>query len=84
LPAGFPALLDTPAPQAYAATMSPIPGKGHDVKPLELTTKDGKKVQLRVPGLPERVKPAGTGERGEAEPPRDDPRPPVNPHHAGL
>lgn len=53
--------------------MSPIPGKGHDVTPLELTTKDGKKVQLRVPGLEPRVAPGGTGERGAAEPPRDDP-----------
>lgn len=64
--------------------MSPIPGKGHDVKPLVLTTKDGKKVQLRVPGLPDPVRPTGTGERGAAEPPREDPRPTVDPSVSGF
>jgi hypothetical protein len=62
--------------------MSPIPGEPLDVKPLELRTKDGQKVTLKVPGLPERVKPTGTGERGAAEPPRDDVRPAHNPNHA--
>jgi hypothetical protein len=28
-------------------------------------------------------KPLGTEQRGNAEPPRDDPRPPVNPDHIG-
>ena len=63
--------------------MSPIPGKGHDAKPQELTTKDGKKVMLRVPGLGDPVRPRGYEQRGEDEPPRDDPRPPLDPHHAG-
>ncbi len=63
--------------------MSPIPGKGHDPKPRELTTADGRRVRLKVPGLPDPLEETGTGERGAAEPPRDDPRPLVNPNHAG-
>ncbi|WP_205698018.1 hypothetical protein [Conexibacter sp. SYSU D00693] len=63
--------------------MSPIPGKGHAPTPLELTTADGQKVKLKVPGLPEPVRPRGYEERGGDEPPREDPRPPgVNPDHA--
>jgi len=64
--------------------MSPIPGEPLDPKPRELTTSDGRKFKLKVPGLPPPVKPQKTEERGSAEPPRDDPRPPVNPGHAGL
>jgi len=64
--------------------MSPIPGEPlHPVKPElgELTTKDGRKVKVKMPGLPPRMKPAATGERGGAEPPHDDPSPPHNPLH---
>ncbi|MCW2995034.1 MAG: hypothetical protein JWQ18_2529 [Conexibacter sp.] len=64
--------------------MSPIPGEPLDPKPRELTTSDGRKFKLKVPGLPPQVKPTKTEERGSAEPPRDDPRPPVNPGHAGV
>jgi hypothetical protein len=64
--------------------MSPIPGEPHKAKPDELTTSDGRTVKLKVPGLPPRPKPGRTEQRGDAEPPRDDPRPPVNPDHAGL
>lgn len=64
--------------------MSPIPGEPLEPKPPELTTKDGRKVKLRVPGLTPRSKPARTEERSSEEPPRDDPRPPVNPHHVGF
>ena len=64
--------------------MSPIPGEPHESRPPDFVTKDGRKVTLRVPGLEPPVKPGATGERGSAEPPREDPRPPVNPHHAGL
>ena len=64
--------------------MTPIPGEPLEPKPQELTTKDGRKVKLKVPGLPPRPQPLATEERGQAEPPRDDPRPPVNPDHAGF
>ena len=62
--------------------MSPIPGEPLDPKPPELTMGDGRKVKIRVPGLSPRSKPAQTEERGSPEPPRDDPRPLVNPDHA--
>lgn len=64
--------------------MPPIPGEPlHPVRPElgELTTKDGRKVKLKIPGLPGRMKPNATEERGTAEPPRDDPAPPHNPLH---
>lgn len=61
--------------------MTPIPGEPLDPKPHELTTKDGRKVKLKVPGLAAPVKPTQTEERGAAEPPRDDPRPPLNPNY---
>jgi hypothetical protein len=63
--------------------MSPIPGEPLDPRPPELTTSDGRKVKLKVPGLAPRPKPVATGERGSAEPPRDDPRLPIDPNHAG-
>jgi hypothetical protein len=63
--------------------MSPIPGEPLDPKPPELTIGDGRKVKIRVPGgLPRPPKPVRTEERGAPEPPRDDPRPRVNPDHA--
>ena len=64
--------------------MTPIPGEPLDPKPPELTTSDGRKVKLKIPGLAPRAKPLGTEERGNAEPPRDDPRPPINPNHVGF
>jgi hypothetical protein len=63
--------------------MSPIPGEPLDPKPQELTTSDGRKVKIMVPGLAPPVKPGRTEERGSVEPPRPDPRPLVNPDHAG-
>ena len=63
--------------------MSPIPGEPLDSKRQELTTSDGRKVKLKIPGLEPQPKPGKTEERGSAEPPRDDPRPPVNPDHVG-
>ena len=63
--------------------MSPIPCEPLDSKRQELTTSDGRKVKLKIPGLEPRPKPGETEERGSAEPPRDDPRPPVNPDHVG-
>jgi hypothetical protein len=63
--------------------MSPIPGEPLDPRRPELTTSDGRKVKLKVPGLAPRPKPDKSEERGAAEPPRDDPRPPVNPNHVG-
>jgi hypothetical protein len=63
--------------------MSPIPGEPHDAKPQELTMSDGRKVKLKVQGLAPRPTRRATEERGSAEPPRDDPRPPINPNHAG-
>jgi hypothetical protein len=62
--------------------MSPIPGEPLEPKPPELTMGDGRKVKIRVPGLPQPPKPKQTEERGGPEPPRDDPRPLVNPDHA--
>ena len=62
--------------------MTPIPGEPHKRSSEELTSKDGKKVTITIPGMPPRAKPTGTEERGAAEPPRDDPRPPLNPNHA--
>ena len=63
--------------------MSPIPGEPHKSKPNELTTKDGRKVKFSFPGLEPRPEPNATEERGAAEPPRDDPRPPIDPNHVG-
>jgi hypothetical protein len=63
--------------------MSPIPGEPLDPKANELTTSDGRKVRIKVPGLAPPVKPGPTQERGSAEPPRDDPRPLINPDHVG-
>jgi hypothetical protein len=64
--------------------MSPIPGEPLDPKPRELTTSDGRKFKLKVPGLAPPIKPARTEERGSEEPPREDPRPPLNPNHTGF
>ena len=64
--------------------MSPIPGERREPKRPELTTRDGRTVRIKVPGLPPQPKPGHTAERGSPEPPRDDPRPPVNPDHAGF
>ena len=64
--------------------MTPIPGDPHKRKEQdELVTKDGRKVKLKIPGLQPRAKAERTEERGEEEPPRDDPRPPHNPYWAG-
>ena len=64
--------------------MTPIPGEPHDHSKQELTTSDGKKFKLKIPGMPPPVKPSGTEERGAEEPPRDDPRPPLNPNTTGF
>jgi hypothetical protein len=64
--------------------MSPIPGEPLEPKLPELTTSDGRRFKLKVPGLAPTPKPAATEERGRPEPPRDDPRPPLNPDHAGF
>lgn len=63
--------------------MSPIPGEPHDSKAPELKTSDGRKFTFKIPGAPP-PKPKGTEERGAEEPPRDDPRPPLNPHTQGF
>jgi hypothetical protein len=64
--------------------MSSIPAEPLEPKPPELTTGDGRKIRVKVPGLASPPKPTRTEERGSAEPPRDDPRPLVNPHHVGF
>jgi hypothetical protein len=64
--------------------MTPIPGEPLDPKPPELTTSDGRKVKLKIPGLAPRPQATRTEERGDEEPPREDPRPPINPHHVGF
>ena len=63
--------------------MSPIPGEPLDPTPQELTTSDGRKFKIKVPGLAPPLKPGRTEERGSEEPPRDDPRPLINPDHFG-
>ena len=63
--------------------MTPIPGEPLDPKPHELTTKDGRKFKLKVPGLPDPVKERGSSERGEVEPPREDPRTALDPNFLG-
>lgn len=64
--------------------MTPIPGEPHRRDEPEFTDKHGRKVKLKIPGLQPRAKPRGAQEKGAAEPPRDDPRPPLNPDHAGF
>ena len=63
--------------------MSPIPGEPLDPKMPDLTDKEGRKVRLKIPGLEQQPKLTRTEERGAEEPPRDDPRPPINPDYAG-
>jgi hypothetical protein len=61
--------------------MSAIPGEPLKQKPHEVTLKDGRKLKVKLPGMPERIKPSGTEERAPAEPPRDNPAPLHNPNH---
>ena len=61
--------------------MSAIPGEPLKRKPHELTLKDGRKLKLKLPGLPPRVEALGTEQRDAAEPPRDNPAPLHNPNH---
>jgi hypothetical protein len=63
--------------------MTPIPGEPLEPKGPELTASDGRKVKLKVPGLKPPVKPRATEQRGSSEPPRDDPRPPIDPNYIG-
>jgi hypothetical protein len=63
--------------------MTPIPGEPLEREPQELTLSDGRKVKLKVPGLAPPVKPKATEQRGGAEPPRDDPRQPLDPNFIG-
>lgn len=64
--------------------MTPIPGEPLNPKDAELVTKDGRRFKLKVPGMAPRPEPKGTEERGSEEPPRDDPRPPINPNTVGF
>ena len=64
--------------------MSPIPGEPLEPTKQELTTSDGRTFKLKIPGLEPAPKPLTTEERGADEPPRDDPRGPLNPHTAGF
>lgn len=61
--------------------MSAIPGEPLKKEPHELTLADGRKLKLKMPGLPPRVTPAATEERGAQEPPHDNPAPLHNPIH---
>lgn len=61
--------------------MSAIPGEPLKPKSHELTLKDGRKLKLKLPGMPPPVQPGGTEERGADEPPRDNPAPLHNPNH---
>ncbi len=64
--------------------MSAIPSEPLKPKPHELTLKDGRKLRLKLPGLPPPVEPLATEERGAAEPPRDNPATPLNPNHGAF
>ncbi len=64
--------------------MSAIPGEPLKQNPHELTLEDGRKLKLKLPGLPQRVEPSGTEERGAADPPRNNPAPPHNPYHGTV
>jgi hypothetical protein len=63
--------------------MTPIPGEPLEPQVPELTTSDGRKVKLKLPGLTTPVKPHATEQRGGAEPPRNDPRAPIDPNVMG-
>jgi hypothetical protein len=60
--------------------MSAIPGEPLKQNPHELSLKDGRKLKLKLPGLPPRAEPLTSEQRGAAEPPRDDPVP-LHPKH---
>ena len=64
--------------------MSPIPGEPLKPKSPELTTSDGRRLKLKLPGLEPEPEPGAIEERSSSEPPRDDPRPPINPDHVGF
>jgi hypothetical protein len=64
--------------------MSAVPGEPLKQKPNEVTLKDGRKLKLKLPGVPPRIKPTATEERGAEEPPRDNPGPRHNPLHGGF
>jgi len=61
--------------------MSAVPGEPLKQKPHEVTLKDGRKLKIKLPGLPPRIEPGKTEERGAEEPPRDNPAPLHNPIH---
>ena len=63
--------------------MTPIPGEPLRPQAPELTTSDGRKVKLKLPGLEPPVKPHATEQRAGTEPPRDDPRQPLDPNFMG-
>ena len=63
--------------------MTPIPGEPLEPQAPELTTSDGRKVKLKLPGLAPPVKPLATEQRGGVEPPRNDPRQPIDPNVIG-
>ena len=63
--------------------MTPIPSDPLKRPPAELTLGDGRKVKLKIPGLDVAAQPSGTTERGAADPPRDEPRLPIDPNAAG-
>jgi hypothetical protein len=61
--------------------MSAIPSEPLKPKPNEVILKDGRKLKLKLPGIPQRIEPTGTEERAAGEPPRDNPAPLHNPNH---
>jgi len=64
--------------------MSAIPGEPLKQKANELTLKDGRKLKLKLPGMPPRIEPTRTEERGAEEPPRANPAPLHNPNHGAF
>lgn len=61
----------------------PIAGEPHDRSSPDLTTSDGRKVKLVIPGLKPPPKPKAAETDESSEPPHDDLRPPVSPDEVG-
>ncbi|HEY1540274.1 MAG TPA: hypothetical protein VGF63_12805 [Solirubrobacteraceae bacterium] len=61
--------------------MSAVPGEPLKRKPHDVTLKDGRKVRLKLPGMPPSVEPATTKEAAAAEPARESPAPRQHPEH---
>jgi hypothetical protein len=64
--------------------VTPIPSDPLKRPPPELTLGDGRKVKLKIPGIDPAAQATETTEHGATDPPRDDPRLPIDPSAAGA